>query len=228
MTTLPDYTSWLATAPPREEVMAGVRSFPRTAGGADLAAPQSADNAIKPNLGGYAEDRSIYSQPLFAPEGEEPRTLHIGLDIFAPADTAIFAPLMARVHSVADNSNAGDYGPTLILEHAPKPGLVFFTLYGHLSRASVRPLKRGQAFMPGEAIAALGKRHENGGWPPHLHFQVILEIGNWKGDFPGRVQDERAREMAGPSARTRVHCWGSSCWSCDRGLPLARVQAYCR
>lgn len=183
------YHRWLAKAPPREEIVDGLRSFPCTATGADLAAPQSADHAIKPNLGGYAEDRSIYTQKLFAPEGEEPRTLHLGLDIFAPADTPVFAPLMARVHSVADNANPGDYGPTLILEHVPATGLVFFTLYGHLSKASTRALKRGQAFMPGEPIAALGKRHENGGWPPHLHFQVILEIGangkQWKGDFPG-------------------------------------------
>jgi murein DD-endopeptidase MepM/ murein hydrolase activator NlpD len=185
MSTLAAYASWLTKAPPREEIIAGLRRFPRTASGADLAAPQSADHAIKPNLGGYAEDRSIYSQKLFAPEGEEPRTLHLGLDIFAPADTTILAPMMSRVHSVADNAHPGDYGPTLILEHAPASGLVFFTLYGHLAKSSTRDLKRGQAFMPGEPIAGIGKRYENGGWPPHLHFQIILDIGDWKGDFPG-------------------------------------------
>jgi len=179
------YQNWLSKALPREEVVKGLRSFPRTATGADLTAPQSADHAIKPSLGGYAEDRSIYSQELFAPTGQEPRTLHLGIDIFAPADTPVFAPLMARVHSVADNANRGDYGPTLILEHMLAGGLGFHTLYGHLSKASVRDLKRGQSFMPGEQVAALGKRHENGGWPPHLHFQVILDIGGAKGDFPG-------------------------------------------
>ena len=35
--------------------------------------------------GGYGEDRGVYSQVLFAPEGVEPRTVHLGFDIFALA-----------------------------------------------------------------------------------------------------------------------------------------------
>jgi len=30
-----------------------------------------------------------------------------------------------------------------------------------------------------------GMRFENGNWPPHLHFQIIIDIGNWQGDYPG-------------------------------------------
>ena len=26
---------------------------------------------------------------------------------------------------------------------------------------------------------------ENGHWPPHLHFQLIRELGDWSGDYPG-------------------------------------------
>ncbi|HEX5007728.1 MAG TPA: peptidoglycan DD-metalloendopeptidase family protein [Hyphomonadaceae bacterium] len=135
--------------------------------------------------GGYGEDRGVYSQVLFAPEGVEPRTVHLGFDIFALAGADVFTPLNARVHSSKINEAEGDYGPTIILEHAPAPGLVFHTLYGHLSRDSLKGLKPGAAFMAGERIGELGTRRENGGWSPHLHFQVILDIGDWRGDYPG-------------------------------------------
>lgn len=148
-----------------------------------------ADDEVKPGqpirFGGYGEDRSLYTQELFAPQGEEPRTIHLGLDIFAPAGADVFAPLAGRVHSSKINDKPGDYGPTIILEHSPAPGLVFHTLYGHLSRDSLKGLKPGAAFMPGEPIATLGTKRENGGWPPHLHFQIILDIGAAKGDYPG-------------------------------------------
>jgi murein DD-endopeptidase MepM/ murein hydrolase activator NlpD len=135
--------------------------------------------------GGYGEDRGVYSQVLFAPEGVEPRTVHLGLDVFALAGADVFTPLSGRVHSSRINEAEGDYGPTIILEHAPVAGLKFHTLYGHLSRDSLKGLKPGTAFMAGEKIAELGTRRENGGWTPHLHFQIILDIGEWKGDYPG-------------------------------------------
>lgn len=147
------------------------------------------DPDVKPGepirAGGYGEDRGVYSQVLFAPEGVEPRTVHLGYDIFALAGAEVFTPLNARVHSSRINEVEGDYGPTIILEHDAGPGAKFHTLYGHLSRDSIKGLKPGAAFMAGERIAHLGTRRENGGWSPHLHFQVILDIGDWKGDYPG-------------------------------------------
>ena len=136
-------------------------------------------------FGGYGEERSIYTQELFAPEGEEPRTVHLGIDIFAPAGADVLTLLSGRVHSSRINDNPGDYGPTIILEHTPVPGLTFHTLYGHLDRDSLKGLKPGTAFMAGEKFAELGTKRENGGWPPHLHFQIILAIGSAKGDYPG-------------------------------------------
>ncbi len=135
--------------------------------------------------GGYGEDRAVYTQALFAPEGEEARTVHLGLDVFAPAGADVITPLNARVHSSRINDQPGDYGPTIILEHTPIPGLTFHTLYGHLSRDSLKGLRPGAAFMAGEKIAELGTKRENGGWPPHLHFQILLDIGGAKGDYPG-------------------------------------------
>lgn len=174
-----DFHRWLSNAGARPEIITGVRSFAATATGSNLA-----KSPAQPTYGGYGEDRSVYTQELFAPAGEEPRTIHLGLDVFAPAGTEVFAPVAGRVHSSRINDEPGDYGPTIILEHAMDRG-VFYTLYGHLSRDSLKGLKPGAAFMPGEAIATLGTRNENGGWPPHLHFQVILDLKRMSGDYPG-------------------------------------------
>jgi murein DD-endopeptidase MepM/ murein hydrolase activator NlpD len=175
------YDRWLATFRPTGiEVIEGLsKALPGKIDGPD----------VKPGeplrAGGYAEDRGVYSQVLFAPEGVEPRTVHLGLDVFALAGADVFTPLSGRVHSSRINEAEGDYGPTIILEHAPVAGLKFHTLYGHLSRDSLKGLKPGTAFMAGEKIAELGTKRENGGWTPHLHVQVILDIGEWKGDYPG-------------------------------------------
>jgi murein DD-endopeptidase MepM/ murein hydrolase activator NlpD len=175
------YDRWLAALRPSGiEVMEGLsKALPGKIDGPD----------VKPGdpvrAGGYGEDRGVYSQVLFAPEGVEPRTVHLGLDVFAPAGTDVFTPLSGRVHSSRINDAEGDYGPTIILEHTPVAGLKFHTLYGHLSRDSLKGLKPGTAFMAGEKIADLGTKRENGGWAPHLHFQIILDIGDAKGDYPG-------------------------------------------
>jgi murein DD-endopeptidase MepM/ murein hydrolase activator NlpD len=176
------FDKWLASrANPGIEVISGLHSGkvpPRALTDAD----------VKPGepvrAGGYGEDRSIYTQSLFAPDGEEPRTVHLGIDIFATAGSDVFAPIDGRIHSWQINDKPGDYGPTIILEHTAA-GEKFHTLYGHLSRDSLKGLKLGDAFMAGERIASLGTKRENGCWPPHLHFQVILDIGNRRGDYPG-------------------------------------------
>jgi len=191
--TPPAFDRWYTSLQPTGiEVVPGLHS----------ALPGRLDGAeVKPGepvrVGGYGEDRSIYTQTLFAPEGEEPRTIHLGIDVFAPAGAEVATPLSGRVHSSRINDAEGDYGPTIILEHTPAPGVTFHTLYGHLSRDSLRGLKPGAAFMAGERIGELGTRRENGGWAPHLHFQVILEIGDAKGDYPGVCRrSERERWLA--------------------------------
>ena len=76
-------------------------------------------------------------------------------------------------------------------------GVGFFTLYGHLTRTSIAGLERGRPVAAGETIARIGSEHENGGWPPHLHFQVIAEMGEYRGDYPGVTtpsERERFRE----------------------------------
>ena len=146
-------------------------------------------------IGGYLEKRVIYRRsPHFGPgAAEEARSLHLGVDVWLPAGTPVLAPLPATVHSLADNDNFGDYGPTVILQHE-LAGTVFYSLYGHLSRREWLRLRPGQGVEKGEAFATVGPFPENGDWPPHLHFQLMADLQGRVGDFPGVARpSERAQ-----------------------------------
>lgn len=149
----------------------------------------------KYGIGGYDEHRTVYSRSKVfdAPDGGEARRLHLGIDIWGPAETAVYAPLEGTVHSFAFNDAYGDYGATLILQHDIN-GFLFHTLYGHLSLASIQDKKEGQTIAKGEWIAAFGELAENGQWPPHLHFQIIIDMQGSRGDYPG-VCKYSEREM---------------------------------
>ena len=134
--------------------------------------------------GGYREVRNLYSRHSLFQDQDEPRNFHLGIDVWAPAGTNVYAPLDAQVHSFKFNQHAGDYGATIILQHRVS-GSEFYTLYGHLSRKSIADLEVGKSIAQGMPFASLGKVSENGQWPPHLHFQVILDMQNYEGDYPG-------------------------------------------
>ncbi|MBX2874178.1 MAG: aminotransferase class III-fold pyridoxal phosphate-dependent enzyme [Saprospiraceae bacterium] len=139
-------------------------------------------------IGGYGEVRPFYSTDAYLQMGNNGprwRTVHLGLDIWMPAESLVFAPLDGIVHSIQNNRGKRDYGPTVILEHKVSEALTFYTLYGHLSQRSLIHLYPGQEIEKGEIIATIGHSRENGSWPPHLHFQVILDLMGWRGDFPG-------------------------------------------
>jgi murein DD-endopeptidase MepM/ murein hydrolase activator NlpD len=146
-------------------------------------------------IGGYNEERILYSRSGHF-GGTEPRTIHLGVDVWTEAGTPVFAPLAGKVHSFRDNAGFGDYGPTVILEHR-LPGIVFFTLYGHLSRTSLSDLFEGKYLEAGQAVGAIGPYPENGDWPPHLHFQLITDMLGLKGDFPGvAALSQRSRYLS--------------------------------
>lgn len=144
-------------------------------------------NGWKMAVGRYLEPRSFYLSPAFGGREGDPRerrTIHLGLDLFAPAGTLVYAPLDGRVASLADNAARLDYGPTVVLEHDGPQG-PFWTLYGHLSRESLTNLRSGDEIAAGRTFATLGSAAENGGWPPHLHLQVIVDRLGYEADFPG-------------------------------------------
>ncbi len=148
-------------------------------------------SGAKMALGGYLEARNLYSDSkIFKHEkAEEERYIHLGVDIWMPAGTAVFAPLDAKVHSFAENIGYGNYGPTIILEHNPAAEIRFYTLYGHLSRADLDIISIGKRIEKGQCFAHFGNNEENGNWAPHLHFQIILDMGNNVGDYPGVASD---------------------------------------
>ncbi|MEP7228959.1 MAG: peptidoglycan DD-metalloendopeptidase family protein [Ginsengibacter sp.] len=144
--------------------------------------------------GGYNELRSLYNrselfdtnlattqQPIIA---EEPRRLHIGIDIWGVTGTEVYAPLNGVVHSFAYNDHLGDYGATIILSHQLND-IFFHTLYGHISLKDIENLKKGSLIIGGQKFATFGNVEENGYWPPHLHFQIIKNMSSFKGDYPG-------------------------------------------
>ncbi len=143
------------------------------------------DNYSKVGVGGYDENRPIYrSSSLYNQDSDEDRCIHLAIDCWTEAGTKIFAPLNGVVHSFAFNNNTLDYGGTIILEHR-MGGALFYTLYGHLSLKSLENLRKGQEIKKGDCFCRLGEPVENGGWPPHLHFQLITDMLGYEGDFPG-------------------------------------------
>ncbi|CAF1633196.1 unnamed protein product [Rotaria magnacalcarata] len=145
-------------------------------------------------LGGYGEERNIYSQAsLFS---QDARCIHLGVDIAQPASTPIYAPLNGRIHSFKNNDKPFDYGPTIILEHVLGDDDVhFYTLYGHLSLISLKDLSIGQSIEAGQIVGYIGEKTENGGWNPHLHFQIISDMDNMQGDYPGVASKAEALTM---------------------------------
>lgn len=136
--------------------------------------------------GGYNERRNIYQRSQHFNENDPAteRNIHLGMDLWLAAGAPVFTPMDGTVHSFKNNTKFGDYGPTLILKHG-YDGLTFYTLYGHLSLDSIASLNVGQGFEQGSCVATLGDASVNGDYPPHLHFQLIRDIGDFMGDYPG-------------------------------------------
>ncbi len=139
--------------------------------------------------GGYLEQRDIYSSSSEFLENGSPRNIHLGIDVWTHAGTPVFAPANGTIHSLQDNKGFSNYGPTIILRHEVE-GFVFHSLYGHLSRSSLAGKGIGGRVEAGEKLCELGVWEENGDWPPHLHFQLILDMGTWSGDYPGACTQE--------------------------------------
>jgi murein DD-endopeptidase MepM/ murein hydrolase activator NlpD len=142
-------------------------------------------NKAKVVFGGYNEVRNLYkSSHLFNDDEKEERNIHIGMDLWIKAGTPVLAALDGIVHSFDFNAGKGNYGPTIILEHTFE-NHHFYTLYGHLSMGSIEEIEIGKIVKKGQQIATLGDASVNGGYSPHLHFQIIKKIEDYFGDYPG-------------------------------------------
>jgi murein DD-endopeptidase MepM/ murein hydrolase activator NlpD len=137
-------------------------------------------------FGGYLEKRNIYdrSDYFINIAAVDKRNIHLGTDLWCRAATNVLAVLDGEVHSFKNNNNYGDYGPTIILKHYVGVE-VFYTLYGHLSLDSIQNLDIGTTVKQGQVISSLGKANVNGDYAPHLHFQIIRNLAENFGDYPG-------------------------------------------
>ncbi len=133
--------------------------------------------------GGYQEKRNLYANADRFLEGEA-RDIHLGIDFWCKAGTKVMTPLQGKVHSFKNNSDRGNYGPTIILEHLINEDR-FYSLYGHLSVASLEDLYIGKPFEQGQVLGYLGDTPINVNYAPHLHFQLIIAIQYFQGDYPG-------------------------------------------
>lgn len=136
-------------------------------------------------IGRYNERRSnMYETSLFGNE----RNVHVGIDIWGPAGESVYSFFKGEVAYMQNNSRPGDYGPTLVV-HYELNNSSLFALYGHLSLRSLEMVSVGQKVHKGQKIAELGGREVNGGWAPHLHFQLSNEDPD-EADMPGVVEEK--------------------------------------
>jgi hypothetical protein len=192
------------------------RALPMSTPGMPLCSDRSFETwftalGVPYGLGLYGEARSIYTSEHFADKcSPEPRTVHLGIDVFAAKMTPVHAPLAGRVRFVTYNADPLDYGWTLIVEHdLPDRSAVFYTLYGHLAATLPTLCQVGQEVQPGQLIAHLGDWHENGGWSAHLHFQVMTDLweqqaGNFFGVGHGSLWDVWSSVCIDPNAILRI------------------------
>jgi murein DD-endopeptidase MepM/ murein hydrolase activator NlpD len=145
-------------------------------------------------VGKYNEDRrGMYTTELFSPGSEDARTIHMGIDIGAPLGTEVHAFDDGVIFMTGVNAAPGDYGGTLITEHVFE-GRPLWALHGHLSHASASKWRSGDRVRKGDVLGWLGDEKENGGWNPHLHFQLSW-LKPEKCDLPG-VVSAKDREKA--------------------------------
>ena len=141
-------------------------------------------------VGKYDEKRSgMYTSALFG----NARDIHVGIDIAAPIGTPVHAFFDGIIFLQGYNGAEGDYGYTIITRHEID-GVELFALHGHLQKRSIEQRHEGDSFKAGDVLGFVGDRHENGGWQPHVHFQLSYERPT-KPDLPG-VVSEADRERA--------------------------------
>lgn len=157
-------------------------------------------------IGSYGEDRSCYAGEQFTTDAPEPRSVHLGIDLFIDDGTPVGSALAGIVETVVDNDLPFDYGPTVIVRHTTPTGTPFWVLYGHLSRRTMRTVTPGQSLAAGATLGFVGSPEENGGWAPHVHVQVITHLLAARWDDPAAPPDGNFEGAGEPS---RMTVWSS-------------------
>ena len=142
-------------------------------------------------IGGYNENRK---DMYLAPQYENRRNIHMGVDFWAPAGEPVYSALNGIIAYKAFHNQPGNYGATIVLKHEWE-GDDLFALYGHLSLKSLDMAVTGSVVKAGDIVGWLGDESENGNWPPHLHYQLSRKDPG-EADMPGVVsKEERAAAL---------------------------------
>ncbi|MHA1910779.1 MAG: aminotransferase class III-fold pyridoxal phosphate-dependent enzyme [Candidatus Kariarchaeaceae archaeon] len=131
-------------------------------------------------IGLYRENRLLWNSKETLSQsniGQEPNSVHLGMDLFAEPKTVVRAPLDGEVIFCGISSTIAGERPTIVLEH--KIGGIndptFYTVYACLYNETMA-IEIGQKVQAGDKIGEIGTLEENGGTPPHLHFQICLDV----------------------------------------------------
>jgi len=137
------------------------------------------------------EERIYYNQKPGQPSGDGKTNLHLGVDYVVESGSEVFAVQNGKIvgmEIVEKNKQElfeknewglyrgeGGYGNMLLIQHELS-GKTFYSLYGHLAALEKIP-SIGDQIKKGEIIGRVGKSFslENGGWPAHLHFNILKE-----------------------------------------------------
>jgi murein DD-endopeptidase MepM/ murein hydrolase activator NlpD len=122
------------------------------------------------------------------------RKMHKGLDFSAPTGTKIYATGDGVIKKV--KRARWGYGTHVVIDH----GYGYTTLYGHMSRASV---KQGQRVKRGQQIGLVGSTGKSTG--PHLHYEVakngiqVNPIGYFYNDLTTEQYEEIIKLSSNPN-----------------------------
>ncbi|MDD4996320.1 MAG: M23 family metallopeptidase [Patescibacteria group bacterium] len=163
----------------------------------DLAAAVETEQFKKMAKNGFilksGEERIYYNQKPGQPSSHEKTNLHLGIDYVVESGLEVFAVQdgkIAGMEIIRKNEQElfeksgqklyrgeGGYGNMILIQHK-LAGKIFYSLYGHLAAPRETPII-GDLIKKGEIIGQVGKSFslENGGWPAHLHFNILKEQG---------------------------------------------------
>ncbi|MDE3261622.1 MAG: aminotransferase class III-fold pyridoxal phosphate-dependent enzyme [Acidobacteriota bacterium] len=150
------------------------------------AAVAAATGAAGIGIGRYLEPRVPETAAREAPQRPraEPATLQLGIEVFAPAGTAVRAPLAGEVDWISDRPGDSGHGVSAGIRHA-FDGEVFWTSYRHLDPGCLDTLVPGRGLQAGEVLGTVAEPDRSSAPPPHLQFQVLL--GDSRGHPPRRT-----------------------------------------
>ncbi len=137
-------------------------------------------NNINYSYGGFLEDRSILWKNHYQKPGE---AIHYGLDFSVPLNTNVYMPVDGTlVDLMIDKDQDGGWGGRLIFNFDE-----YFLLFGHIVINDTSK----DFYKAGDIIGTIAPATTNGGWWPHLHFQLMNKFDK---DIDGYGSSESVAE----------------------------------